>query len=87
LYRSINNGYNGQILSTDEYLFDSLKFDNAYDFNCRLGFYLIFHIFKISFFLSSASEAFKQNISPIIIDNTNITSWEMKPYVAMVMID
>jgi hypothetical protein len=34
-----------------------------------------------------ASDAFKRNISPIIIDNTNTTSWEMKPYVAMVNID
>lgn len=33
-----------------------------------------------------ASDAFKQNISPIIIDNTNTQVWEMKPYVAMVNI-
>ena len=26
----------------------------------------------------------KLNISPIIIDNTNMMAWEMKPYVAMV---
>ena len=34
--------------------------------------------------LHSALDAFKQNISPIIIDNTNTLSWEMKPYIAMV---
>jgi hypothetical protein len=33
-----------------------------------------------------ASDAFKRNISPIIIDNTNTQAWEMKPYVAMVNI-
>jgi hypothetical protein len=38
------------------------------------------------FFIYLASDAFKRNISPIIIDNTNTTSWEMKPYVAMVNI-
>ncbi|KAG8453608.1 hypothetical protein GDO86_000295 [Hymenochirus boettgeri] len=30
-----------------------------------------------------AQEAFNKNISPIIIDNTNMQGWEMKPYVSM----
>ncbi|NWR39081.1 N4BP2 protein, partial [Tachuris rubrigastra] len=30
-----------------------------------------------------AKEAFEMGISPIIIDNTNIQAWEMKPYVAL----
>nr|XP_032637802.1 NEDD4-binding protein 2 isoform X7 [Chelonoidis abingdonii] len=30
-----------------------------------------------------AKEAFEKRISPIIIDNTNIQAWEMKPYVAL----
>ncbi|NXU53580.1 N4BP2 protein, partial [Turnix velox] len=30
-----------------------------------------------------AKEAFEMRISPIIIDNTNIQAWEMKPYVAL----
>ncbi len=37
-------------------------------------------------FFSSASDAVKRNLSPIIIDNTNTQVWEMKPYVAMVNI-
>lgn len=32
----------------------------------------------------SAKEAFEMRISPIIIDNTNVQAWEMKPYVALV---
>lgn len=32
----------------------------------------------------SAKEAFEMKISPIIIDNTNIQAWEMKPYVTLV---
>ncbi|CAF0963379.1 unnamed protein product [Adineta ricciae] len=77
LAKSLNHGYNGQILSTDgyykdhnnlnEYFFDPSKHEDAhYYYNSRL-----------------ASDAFKQNISPIIIDNTNVTTWEMKPYVLM----
>uniref|UniRef100_A0A2K5YWV2 NEDD4 binding protein 2 n=1 Tax=Mandrillus leucophaeus TaxID=9568 RepID=A0A2K5YWV2_MANLE len=31
----------------------------------------------------SAKEAFEKKISPIIIDNTNLQAWEMKPYVAL----
>jgi len=34
----------------------------------------------------SAKEAFELRISPIIIDNTNIQAWEMKPYVTLVSI-
>ncbi|KAJ8410966.1 hypothetical protein AAFF_G00180010 [Aldrovandia affinis] len=30
-----------------------------------------------------AKEAFEKEVSPIIIDNTNSQSWEMRPYVAM----
>ncbi|XP_068536251.1 NEDD4-binding protein 2 isoform X1 [Anas acuta] len=30
-----------------------------------------------------AKEAFERRISPIIIDNTNIQAWEMKPYVTL----
>jgi hypothetical protein len=41
----------------------------------------------ISFFVFHlASDALKRNLSPIIIDNTNTQTWEMKPYVAMVII-
>uniref|UniRef100_A0A8C5PZJ9 NEDD4 binding protein 2 n=1 Tax=Leptobrachium leishanense TaxID=445787 RepID=A0A8C5PZJ9_9ANUR len=30
-----------------------------------------------------AREAFENNVSPIIIDNTNLQGWEMKPYVSL----
>ncbi|KAG7458709.1 hypothetical protein MATL_G00223570 [Megalops atlanticus] len=30
-----------------------------------------------------AKEAFEKGVSPVIIDNTNMQAWEMKPYVAM----
>ncbi|KAK1175329.1 NEDD4-binding protein 2 isoform X2 [Acipenser oxyrinchus oxyrinchus] len=32
-----------------------------------------------------AKETFKKGLSPIIIDNTNIQGWEMKPYVALAL--
>ena len=32
----------------------------------------------------TAKEAFEKKVSPIIIDNTNLQAWEMKPYVALV---
>jgi hypothetical protein len=51
-YRSLNEGYNGQILSTDEYfkdvnlneyLFDSSKLEKAHFYNRRLGFFFSFN--------------------------------------------
>ncbi|CAF0846105.1 unnamed protein product [Rotaria sordida] len=75
LAKSLNEGYNGQILSADEYFkdnnsneyrFDPTKLETVHLYNRRL-----------------VSDAFKQNISPIIIDNTNTTSSEMKPYATM----
>ena len=38
----------------------------------------------VSFFLSSARRAMEAGMTPVIIDNTNTASWEMKPYVLMV---
>jgi len=32
---------------------------------------------------SRARECLKKSVSPVIIDNTNINAWEMKPYVYM----
>ncbi|CAF1252724.1 unnamed protein product [Adineta steineri] len=75
LAKSLNHGYNGVILSTDDYfidrnlnryVFDLNRLDDAHRYNHR-----------------RASDAFKRNISPIIIDNTNTQTWEMKPYVSM----
>lgn len=34
--------------------------------------------------LLSAEDAMRDGRSPVIIDNTNIQAWEMKPYVQMV---
>ncbi|CAF4978098.1 unnamed protein product, partial [Rotaria socialis] len=75
LAKAINHGYNGVILSADDYftnnnsnkyMFDSNKLDDAHRWNCR-----------------RASDSLKRNISPVIIDNTNTQAWEMKPYIAM----
>ena len=82
LARSLNSGYNGQIISIDEYLFDASKLEEAHLNNRRLG--LFNRKLTISIESLLVSEAFKRNVSPIIIDSTNTTSWEMKPYVAMV---
>ena len=35
-------------------------------------------------FTNLAKEAMLEGRSPIIIDNTNVEAWEMKPYVKMV---
>jgi hypothetical protein len=49
VYRSLNDGYHGQILSTDdyfkdlntnEYLFDLSKLDDAHFYNRRLGLFI-----------------------------------------------
>ncbi|CAF4250578.1 unnamed protein product, partial [Rotaria magnacalcarata] len=64
--RSLNNGYNGQIFSTDEYRLDLTKVDTVH-----LGTHeLVF-------------DTLRKQISPIIIDNTNSTLLEMKPYATM----
>jgi hypothetical protein len=92
--RALSNGYHGQIFSSDEYfkdaksnefIFDSIQLDEAHRTTYRLGSSgLLFGAnISCSRFLS-VSDAFKQQISPIIIDNTNTTSWEMKTYVSMV---
>lgn len=41
-------------------------------------------LFVLFHFYPTAKEAFERGINPIIIDNTNMQSWEMKPYVAQV---
>ncbi|XP_008577586.1 PREDICTED: NEDD4-binding protein 2-like 1 isoform X4 [Galeopterus variegatus] len=63
------------IFSTDDFFF---REDGAYEFNPD--------------FLEEAHEwnqkrarkAMRNGISPIIIDNTNLHAWEMKPYAVMV---
>ncbi|KFO88657.1 NEDD4-binding protein 2, partial [Buceros rhinoceros silvestris] len=63
----------GIILSTDDYFYKHGQYH--YDPDC-LG---EAHDWNTK----RAKEAFEMEISPIIIDNTNIQAWEMKPYVAL----
>ncbi|NWQ67746.1 N4BP2 protein, partial [Neopipo cinnamomea] len=63
----------GIILSTDDYFNKNGQYH--YDPNC-LG---EAHDWN----RKRAKEAFEMGISPIIIDNTNIQAWEMKPYVTL----
>ncbi|XP_066041736.1 NEDD4-binding protein 2 [Chamaea fasciata] len=63
----------GIILSTDDYFYKHGQYH--YDPDC-LG---EAHDWN----RKRAKEAFERRISPIIIDNTNIQAWEMKPYVAL----
>ncbi|XP_009488912.1 NEDD4-binding protein 2 [Pelecanus crispus] len=63
----------GIILSTDDYFYKHGQYH--YDPNC-LG---EAHDWN----RKRAKEAFEMRISPIIIDNTNIQAWEMKPYVTL----
>ncbi|XP_066173175.1 NEDD4-binding protein 2 [Sylvia atricapilla] len=63
----------GIILSTDDYFYKHGQYH--YDADC-LG---EAHEWN----RKRAKEAFERRISPIIIDNTNIQAWEMKPYVTL----
>ncbi|NXN12999.1 N4BP2 protein, partial [Indicator maculatus] len=63
----------GIILSTDDYFCKNGQYH--YDPDC-LG---EAHDWN----RKRAKEAFEMRISPIIIDNTNIQAWEMKPYVTL----
>ncbi|XP_040442999.1 NEDD4-binding protein 2 isoform X2 [Falco naumanni] len=63
----------GIILSTDDYFYKHGQYH--YDPDC-LG---EAHDWN----RKRAKEAFEMRISPIIIDNTNIQAWEMKPYVSL----
>ncbi|XP_004681393.1 PREDICTED: NEDD4-binding protein 2 [Condylura cristata] len=63
----------GIILSTDDYFY----INGQYQFDVKyLG---EAHEWN----QNRAKEAFEKKISPIIIDNTNLQAWEMKPYVAL----
>ncbi|XP_030349214.1 NEDD4-binding protein 2 isoform X3 [Strigops habroptila] len=63
----------GVILSTDDYFYKYGQYQ--FDPSC-LG---EAHDWN----RKRAKEAFEMRISPIIIDNTNIQAWEMKPYVTL----
>ncbi|NXC66442.1 N4BP2 protein, partial [Anhinga anhinga] len=69
----IEDNPGGIILSTDDYFYKHGQYH--YDPTC-LG---EAHDWN----RKRAKEAFEMRISPIIIDNTNIQAWEMKPYVTL----
>ncbi|CAF2128680.1 unnamed protein product [Rotaria magnacalcarata] len=86
LAKSLNNGYNGQIFSTDEYRLDLTKVDTVHLGTHELGerSSINFYMFKRQVFvLFLVSDTLRKQISPIIIDNTNSTLLEMKPYATM----
>ncbi|KAM3940422.1 NEDD4-binding protein 2 [Leptodactylus fuscus] len=65
----------GVILSTDDYF--CLNGEYQFDVSC-LG---EAHEWNYK----RAKDAFEKKVSPIIIDNTNLQGWEMKPYVSLAM--
>lgn len=65
----------GVILSTDDYFHQNGQYQ--YDISCLGEAHEWNH--------KRAKDAFEKNVSPIIIDNTNLQGWEMKPYVSMAM--
>ncbi|XP_026870018.2 NEDD4-binding protein 2 [Electrophorus electricus] len=65
----------GVVLSTDEYFIQN----GVYHFNPELLGEA--HAWNHQ----RAREAFETGLTPIIIDNTNLQCWEMKPYVAMAL--
>ncbi|XP_053108004.1 NEDD4-binding protein 2 isoform X2 [Hemicordylus capensis] len=64
----------GVILSTDDYFYQK---NGQYEFDA----YCLGEAHEWNW--KRAKEAFEKRITPIIIDNTNIQAWEMKPYVAL----
>jgi len=75
--KQLVEGTSGVIYSTDEYFYTILKPDkpNEYSFNPR--FLADAHRWN----RVRAQAAIENNVSPIIIDNTNTTAGEPKPYV------
>ncbi|KAI7801110.1 NEDD4-binding protein 2-like 2 [Triplophysa rosa] len=71
----MSGGPNGTILSTDDYFFQ----DNTYVFDSTL--LADAHDWN----QKRAEHAMSEGRSPVIIDNTNIKAWEMKPYVKMAL--
>uniref|UniRef100_A0A8C2AXK8 NEDD4 binding protein 2-like 2 n=1 Tax=Cyprinus carpio TaxID=7962 RepID=A0A8C2AXK8_CYPCA len=71
----LSTGPNGVILSTDDYFFQ----DNRYVYDSALlG---DAHDWN----QKRAEQAMSEGRSPVIIDNTNVKAWEMKPYVQMAL--
>ena len=65
-------GRNGRVFSTDDFFVQS---DGRYAFDPK----------KVAAFhkrnQERAREAISEGVSPVVIDNTNTTYWEMRPYV------
>ncbi|XP_051881471.1 NEDD4-binding protein 2-like 1 isoform X2 [Pristis pectinata] len=75
LARNLKHQFRGAvILSTDDYF---IRQDGSYLFEK----YLLDEAHEWNH--ERAKSAMRQGKSPIIIDNTNIQAWEMKPYVVM----
>lgn len=71
----LSTGPNGVVLSTDDYFFQ----DNRYAFDSALlG---DAHDWN----QKRAEQAMLDGCSPVIIDNTNVKAWEMKPYVELAL--
>lgn len=71
----LSTGHNGVILSTDDY------FAYKNDYRYEPGLLGAAHEWN----QHRASEALHDGRSPVIIDNTNLQAWEMKPYVEMAL--
>lgn len=64
-------GKNGVVLGSDDFF----MVDDKYEFDPNSLYYA--HMWN----QARAIDAMKKGISPIVIDNTNVQAWEMKPYV------
>ncbi|XP_071352643.1 NEDD4-binding protein 2-like 2 [Trachinotus anak] len=71
----LSTGPNGLILSTDDY------FAHKDGYCYEPGLLGVAHEWN----QSRAKDAMHDHLSPVIIDNTNIQAWEMKPYVKMAL--
>ncbi|KAM9359361.1 uncharacterized protein n4bp2l2 [Symphorus nematophorus] len=71
----LSTGPSGLILSTDDY------FDQRDGYRYEVGLLGAAHEWN----QSRAKDAMHDGRSPIIIDNTNLQAWEMKPYVRMAL--
>ena len=65
-------GEEGQVFSTDEYF---VRLDGEYVFDPKKV--AVYHKRNHE----KAREAISEGVSPVVIDNTNTTAWEMRPYV------
>lgn len=96
-FRDLNAGYNGQIFSPEEYFDDEGRAINSSEseltqrttqqagklLDTETNFFISININ----FCFQVFEALKKKITPIIIDNTNAISAQMKPYVVMVKLN